>query len=251
MPRYIEVHETASTNSYLLRLASTLPGGTVIYTPRQTAGRGQKGNSWESEPGKNIACSMLLKLPPVKAREQFAISEATALAVRDALAAQGGEGFAVKWPNDVYWHDRKIAGILIENSLQGTDIATSVVGIGINVNQEQFVSDAPNPVSLKQITGRDHDLDALMHAVCEQLERQVSALADSSERTSLHDRYRAALYRNDGAEHAFETADGERLMAVIDDVLPMGELQLRHADGSLHAYLFKQVKHVINDQLTI
>ncbi len=247
MPHYIKVSQTASTNTYLSRLAATLPGGTVIYTPCQTAGRGQKGNSWESEDGKNLTFSQLIKRPPVKARDQFYLSEAAALAVVEALAAEAADGFSVKWPNDVYWHDKKICGMLIENSLDGSDIATSVVGIGINVNQERFLSDAPNPVSLKGITGRDHDLMALLKRVCSRIEQLVDSLDDDSARQQLHRSYMAALYRNDGQRHPYEDAQGNRFMASVADIAPDGTLTLLHEDGTRHSYLFKQVKHIINN----
>ena len=246
MPHYIKVSQTASTNTYLSRLAATLPGGTVIYTPSQTAGRGQKGNSWESEDGKNLTFSLLLKFPPVKARDQFYLSEAASLAVVEALTAQAGEGFAVKWPNDVYWQDKKVCGMLIENSLNGTDIATSIIGIGINVNQERFVSDAPNPVSLINITGHDHDLEALLKQVCSSIEQVVESLGDDTARQDLHRRYMEVLYRNDGAMHPFEDATGHRFMATIAGIAPDGTLTLRHEDGTTHDYLFKEVKHIIN-----
>jgi len=247
MPHYIKVSQTASTNTYLSRLAATLPGGTVIYTPCQTAGRGQKGNSWESEDGKNLTFSQLIKRPPVKARDQFYLSEAAALAVVEALAAEAADGFSVKWPNDVYWHDKKICGMLIENSLDGSDIATSVVGIGINVNQERFLSDAPNPVSLKGITGRDHDLMALLKRVCSRIEQLVDSLDDDSARQQLHRSYMAALYRNDGQQHPYEDAQGNRFMASVADIAPDGTLTLLHEDGTRHSYLFKQVRHIINN----
>lgn len=247
MPRYIKVSQTASTNTYLSRLAATLPGGTVIYTPCQTAGRGQKGNSWESEEGKNLTFSLLLKRPPVKARDQFYLSEAAALAVVEALGAEAGGGFTVKWPNDVYWHDKKICGMLIENSLDGTDIATCIIGIGINVNQQVFVSDAPNPVSLINITGREHDLEALLKRVCISIEQEVASLGDDSARNHLHQRYMAALYRNDGKQHPYENADEIRFMARVAAIAPDGTLTLQHDDGSIHNYLFKEVKHIIND----
>ena len=246
MPHYIKVSQTASTNTYLSRLAATLPGGTVIYTPSQTAGRGQKGNSWESEDGKNLTFSLLLKFPPVKARDQFYLSEAASLAVVDALTTQAGEGFAVKWPNDVYWQDKKVCGMLIENSLNGTDIATSIIGIGINVNQEHFVSDAPNPVSLINITSHEHDLEALLKQVCSSIEQVVNSLGDYTARQDLHRRYMEALYRNDGAMHPFEDASGRRFMATIAGIAPDGTLTLRHEDGTTHDYLFKEVKHIIN-----
>ena len=246
MPHYIKVSQTASTNTYLSRLAATLPGGTVIYTPSQTAGRGQKGNSWESEDGKNLTFSMLLKHPPVKARDQFYLSEAASLAVVESLTVEAGDGFTVKWPNDVYWYDKKVCGMLIESSLDGSDIAHSVVGIGINVNQERFLSDAPNPVSLINITGREHDLLSLLKQVCTRIEQLVDALGDDNARESLHRQYMAALYRNDGNLHPFEDASGHRFMASVAGIDPDGTLTLQHEDGTTHDYLFKQVKHIIN-----
>ena len=247
MPHYIKVSQTASTNTYLSRLAATLPGGTVIYTPCQTAGRGQKGNSWESEDGKNLTFSMLIKRPPVKARDQFYLSEAASIAVVEALAAEAGDGFSVKWPNDVYWQDKKICGMLIENSLDGADIATSIIGIGININQERFLSDAPNPVSLTLITGREHDLMALLKRVCARIEQLVDGLDDDNARANLHQRYMAALYRNDGAMHPYEDAKGCRFMATVAGIAPDGTLTLLHDDGTRHDYLFKEVRHIINE----
>ena len=246
MPHYIKVSQTASTNTYLSRLAATLPGGTVIYTPCQTAGRGQKGNSWESEDGKNLTFSMLIKRPQVKARDQFYLSEASALAVVETLSDEAGQGFTVKWPNDVYWQDNKVCGMLIENSLDGTDIARSIIGIGINVNQERFVSDAPNPVSLINITGREHDLMALLNSVCSRIEATTATLDDEDTRSNLHSRYMAALYRNDSAMHPFEDAAGNRFMATVAGIAPDGTLTLQHEDGTRHDYLFKEVRHVIN-----
>ena len=246
MPHYIKVSQTASTNTYLSRLAATLPGGTVIYTPSQTAGRGQKGNSWESEDGKNLTFSLLLKRPPVKARDQFYLSEAAALAVVEALTAEAGDGFTVKWPNDVYWQDKKVCGMLLENSLDGTDIATCIVGIGINVNQERFLSDAPNPVSLINITGREHDLMALLKRVCSRIEQLVDSLTDDNARRDLHERYMTALYRNDGQQHPWEDASDHRFMASVAGIAPDGTLTLLHDDGTRHDYLFKQVKHIIS-----
>ena len=247
MPHYLKVNQTASTNTYLSRLAATLPGGTVIYTPCQTAGRGQKGNSWESEDGKNLTFSLLLKRPPVKARDQFYLSEAAALAVVEALTAEAGDGFTVKWPNDVYWQDKKVCGMLIENSLDGSDIATSIIGIGINVNQQRFLSDAPNPVSLINITGREQDLMTLLKRVCSRIEQLVVSLGDDNARSDLHHRYMAALYRNDGQLHPYEDASGHRFMASVADIAPDGTLTLRHEDGTRHDYLFKEVRHIINN----
>ena len=129
MPRYIKLSETKSTNSYLAGTASALPGGTVIYTYRQTAGRGQKGNSWESEDNKNLAFSYLLKSPHIEPSRQFFISEAVSLAVADMLSQYVPEGISIKWPNDIYYRDQKICGILIENTLSGSHIGHSILSL--------------------------------------------------------------------------------------------------------------------------
>lgn len=247
MPHYIKLSTALSTNSYMRPLANTLPNGTVIYTPCQTAGRGQKGNSWESEPGKNLTYSLLLKRPRVDARHQFIISEGCSLAVLDMLSSHTG-GISIKWPNDVYWHDKKICGMLIENSLNGNDIAWSILGVGININQDYFASDAPNPVSLKLITGKEHDLDELLRDVCGRTEQLCDfANATESALKNMHGRYLRHLYRNDGREHEWELPDGTRIHASIASVAPDGMLSLRHHNGTVHSYAFKQVRHVINE----
>ena len=246
---YIYLEEAKSTNTFLLENAPSLADRTVVYTYRQTAGRGQKGNSWESEPDKNLAFSLLLKNLPVEAKQQFCISEAAAVAICDFLA-QFADGFKVKWPNDIYYNDQKICGMLIENSLEGRNIAYSVIGVGININQMQFLSDAPNPVSLRQITGDDYDLDQLLHDVCQRIVGAACVLTGlwgQSDQSDIHDRYMQRLYRNDGALHPWELPDGTVLHASISSVDPDGMLTLRHADGSFHRYAFKEVKHIINN----
>ena len=246
MARYILLHETASTNTYLKRMAHLLPGGTVIYTHCQTAGRGQKGNSWEAEPGKNLTFSLLIKHPAVAPARQFAISEAVCMAIADQLHDIVSD-IKVKWPNDIYVGDRKLGGILIEHSLEGGAIGHTVVGVGLNVNQRAFVSDAPNPVSLSQLTGIEHDLDEMLHGIVERMESLCDFDNPCNEGfDSLHNRYMQTLYRNDGKPHPFVLPDGGTIFATIHAVNPSGELLLRHDDGSIHAYLFKQIKHKIN-----
>lgn len=249
MPTYIQLESTASTNTYVAAHAALLPDGAVVYTHRQTAGRGQKGNHWESEPGKNLTFSMLIKRPPVPAIKQFAISEAAALAVTETLCSQAGDGFAIKWPNDIYYHDSKICGLLIENSLSGSDIEHTVIGAGVNINQRRFVSDAPNPISLTNITGQEHDLVQLLHQMCERLASLCAGLGQEEALKQLHSRYLAALYRNDRRQHRFALPDGTVFMASVVDVAPDGMLTLRHHDGTQHAYAFKEVKHVIEQHI--
>ena len=245
MPRYILVHETTSTNVYASRVAAILPSGTVIYTPRQTAGRGQRGNSWEMGPDKNLAFTYLLKNPAVAPAKQFYISEAASLAIVDALSVVL-PGVTIKWPNDIYYGDRKLAGILIEHSLTSRQISQTLIGIGLNVNQQRFVSDAPNPVSLWQITGEEYDLTELLHGICNSIEQYTEFdQYGESDFAHLHSRYMSHLYRNDGAMHRFALPSGEQFDAAIDDVRRDGILTLRHADESMHDYAFKEVAFVI------
>lgn len=244
MPRYILLRDVASTNTFLKNMASTLPAGTVIYTHNQTAGRGQKGNSWEAEPGKNITMSMLIKHPAVKVVEQFYISEAVAVAIATVLSRYT-PGFKVKWPNDIYHNDRKACGILIEHTIASGGIADSVLGAGININQTEFLSDAPNPVSLAQLTGEQYDVEAVMHEVCDEIERLTQFTPQSCQ--ELHKQFLEMLYRNDGQEHTFELPGGTQFQATIHDVLTDGTLQLRTTDGTVTGYAFKEVKHVIGD----
>lgn len=247
MPQYICLQEAESTNTRMKAMASQLPSGSVIYTPCQTAGRGQKGNTWESEPGKNLAFSFLLKPPNLAANEQFYISEACSLAVLDTLSAFA-DGFAIKWPNDIYHGDNKICGILIENALFDKCIGYSIIGIGININQERFVSDAPNPISLKNITGRDHDLQGLLVNVCQRIEDLCDfSQATSTSLAAMHSRFMAHLYRADGKMHPWELPDGTRFDATISGIAPDGILTLTDASGASRSFAFKEVKHVIKN----
>ena len=222
-----------------------LPSGTVVHTPNQTAGRGQRGNSWESEPGKNASFSMLLKGLSLPVSRQFCISEAVALAVCDVLSGYA-DGFSVKWPNDIYHGDRKVGGILIEHSVMGTGLKHSVLGVGININQTEFLSDAPNPVSLAMILGREVPVEEVLHAVCEEIERRCAFNSYSdADFDALHSSYLAALYRKDGALHGFALPEGERFEARIADVEPAGMLVLEKENGELSRYAFKEVQFVI------
>lgn len=244
MLNYIYLEQIQSTNTYLKGVAESLTQDTVAYTHCQTAGRGQKGNSWEAEPGKNLTFSLLLKNPAVPVAKQFLLSEATSVAICLELS-EFADGFSIKWPNDIYWRDRKICGILIENSLSQSGIDYSVIGVGLNVNQEVFISDAPNPVSLKNITDADYDLEELLRTVCERIETKCAGLRDTESWDSLHSLYRGSLYRNDGKLHPFQLPDGTRFRAAISDVLPDGALCLADEEGFSRQFQFKEVKHVI------
>ena len=182
-PTYIHLESIRSTNTYLAQNAEGAVHGTVVYADCQTAGRGQRGNSWESADFKNITMSMLLRPANVKPSCQFWLSEAVALAVVHTLDRYIDNGVSIKWPNDIYWNDRKICGILVEHSLSGGKIDHTIAGIGLNINQEKFLSDAPNPVSLRQIIGCDTPLPDVLHHLSEELLR----LADSHDSLTVVD----------------------------------------------------------------
>lgn len=245
MPRYILVHRTASTNSYLSKMVMMLPGGTVIHTPEQTAGRGQKGNTWESETGKNVIFSMLIKNPSVPVASQFYISEAVSVAIVEVLS-QYIDGFSIKWPNDIYHGERKVCGILIEHSIMGASINHSILGVGINVNQVEFKSDAPNPVSLAQLLGHEVDVDGVLHQVCETIEKRCAFDAYTNDAfEALHNEYLSLLYRKDGEYHRFVLPEGTEFGAKIVEMEPTGMLVLERENGLQEKFAFKEVGFVI------
>lgn len=236
-----------STNTYLRELKGGDPAYDyeVAVADFQTAGRGQKGNIWESEQGKNLLFSILAHPRNIKVRDQFYLSEAIALAVSDAVIAVIGPEFAggvsVKWSNDVYWKDFKMAGILIENTLQGDRILDTVAGVGLDVNQEVFLSDAPNPISLKNITGRVFDRDALLTDI---VDRFIGYMERAEQDRADVDRiYRERLYRREGY-HPFRDAAGE-FEACIEGIRPDGCLMLLTSGGEHRVYEFKQVQFIL------
>lgn len=236
-----------STNTYLRELGGGDPDYDyeVAVADFQTAGRGQKGNTWESEQGKNLLFSILAHPHNIKVRDQFYISEAIALAVSDSVIAAAGPEYApyfsVKWSNDIYYKDYKMAGILIENTLQGDRIMDTVVGVGLDVNQEVFLSDAPNPVSLKNITGKDYDRDKLLADI---IDRFIGYMELSEQQRHKVDKlYRERLYRREGY-HKFRDANG-CFEACIEGIQPNGCLMLQTIDGEHRVYEFKQVQFIL------
>lgn len=243
----IWLDETPSTNSYLSSLITSaetpLPDLTAVAARKQSAGRGQRGNFWEAEPGRNLTLSVV-HYPPETLRpiEQFSISEATALAVTDTLADFGIEAM-VKWPNDIYVGDRKICGILIEHSLLGLTIRHSVLGIGLNVNQTLFISDAPNPVSMRQIIGKDDfDLEEVAGRLLSRLEERLSLCVAADNRKILHADFLKRLWRGDGRYYPFrERAAGREFLASIIDIEPSGLLLLSNGGR----YAFKEIEFLL------
>jgi len=169
----ITLKEVDSTNTFLKNLVSNskpLPEGTVIMAESQYAGRGQQQNGWHSQAGKNLTFSLLLNPSFLPVTQQFDLTRVISLGVFNALEALLGDRLKIKWPNDIYYGDKKLGGILIENLLQGSLIKQAVIGIGINVNQLEFPDWVPNPISINQILQQDYDLQLLLSQICRHIE---------------------------------------------------------------------------------
>lgn len=247
-PNIINIASVDSTNTYLRAMPTETPDMTVVATTDQTAGRGQRGNRWESARGENVTLSMLFRPGGIRPAAQFGISRATALAVADTVVwLLGGSDdgrVMVKWSNDIYVDDKKIAGILIEHSISGDSISRTIIGIGLNVNQTEFVSDAPNPVSARMLTGREYDLPTVTQRLVTALAERLEAERESCG-TASGEEYRRRLWRGKGYHPYRVTASGERFMAEIAGVDPTGMLSLRREDGGVERYSFKEVSSII------
>ena len=260
--RMLELDEVGSTNSFLKQLNT--PGDqrmTLVTAEFQTAGRGSGTNRWESARGENLLLSIRVMPANLPVRRMFAISEATALALKEALDvflpdnnslpsadADGTSalpGFSVKWPNDIYFEDSKVAGMLIENDLQGALVRRSVIGIGINVNQCHFLSDAPNPRSLADIVGHDVERRFVLEQFMERFTHYMTTIDEGKDDAleSLHNLYKKRLYRF-GEEHEFCDEMGV-FRAKIIDVEQSGHLVLLDKEGKLRRYEFKEVNYII------
>ncbi|MBQ8097625.1 MAG: biotin--[Prevotella sp.] len=236
----IHIAETDSTNTWLK--ANGGEEDVLAWTDYQTAGRGCGSNTWESETGKNLLFSVLYHPQNVPAPQQFILSMANALAIKEALDAYADD-IMVKWPNDIYWHDRKLAGTLIETSLMGGAVKTCILGTGLNVNQRVFHSDAPNPVSLCQMLGHEVDREELLQLIINRLEDYMD-MVESRQWASIRTSYRACLYRRDGREHLFKRPQGDALPYVLNTVDDDGTLVLLR-DGQEERFGFKEIQFIL------
>lgn len=240
---FIWIEETESTNDYLRNSKQAVDGGvmTIVSADYQSAGRGQRTNRWESERGKNLLFSVLVHPHELPVRRQFFLSMVGALAIKDAVDSYVG-GVTLKWPNDIYCGDRKLSGTLIETHVANGQLKDCIFGVGINVNQRVFTSDAPNPVSLSQLTGREVDREELLRRVIASFERFYEMLA-SGDYGTVSSRYRQCLYRREGF-YPFRDVRGEFEAAIVD-VEDDGHLVLRDKKGVTRRYAFKEVAYII------
>ena len=238
----IKIEQTDSTNNWLVRHEEEIKEPTLVYCHEQIAGRGQRGNSWESEPGKNITASLIFRPQCFAAHRQFEISEAVALAIVEFLKDYGVES-KIKWPNDIYVGDRKICGILVEQSVIGSQILRSIAGMGININQEEFRSDAPNPISIIMLTGKSFEIDEAIGKLASCLEKNINKLEGEH---NFHRDFLSCLWRKDGECHNFyDRKNEEKIEAEIIDVAKDGMLRLRTDKGEIRTYVFKEVEFIV------
>ncbi len=245
----IRLKETRSTNSYLQDLLTeepNLPGWTVVVAEAQHHGRGQKGNSWESAPRQNLTLSLLLRPHVYEGMDPFDLCVITSVAlcrlIRRHITPE--ERVKIKWPNDIYVGDKKIAGILIENQWMQGCLSVSVIGIGLNVNQRIFLSDAPNPTSLAIETNGERDLLGLLDELLQELQECDAAIRQSP--SVMRQIYHGLLYRFDGRPYPFRDSEGDHFDAIILGVSKSGKLSLKRYDtGAEMSYAFKEISYII------
>ncbi len=230
-----------STNSELKRIQSleTLPEFYAIRTGFQSAGKGQIGNSWEAQRGKNILFSMLLRPHHIAIPEQFLLSQIVSVAIVKVMQSYKVE-CEIKWPNDIYVGDKKLGGILIENSLRGSKIDYSIIGVGLNINQSLFKSNAPNPISTFSILSKKIDLKKLFVELIEEIKQLY--LHENSK--VVKSEYKQYLYRKNGFFN-YKYPDNKLFEAEINSIEDNGKLWLRKRSGEVECFYFKEVEFVL------
>ncbi len=236
------MEEVDSTNNEAARRLAETGNLSVIAAVHQTAGRGQRGNSWLTRAGENLTFSMVVKFgedafPPLEASGQFVLTRCVTLGVSDYLESEGIDS-KVKWPNDIYVRNRKICGMLIENTLSGSFLAASVVGIGLNVNQSEFPPQLVNPVSMTMLTGKEYDIRAELPKLCGHIRRRLG-------RRDNADEYASRLYRSGSFNEYVVCSTGKTMRAKIIGVSDRGMLCLETEKGERHEFAFKEISYVI------
>ncbi len=240
--KFIYYESVDSTNEEMQRIMQKIDieEGTVISAGFQTSGKGHMGNTWESEPGKNLLMSILFLPDFLKPEYQFYLSRIVSLALLELIGSYC-KNVKIKWPNDISIDDKKIAGILIENHLKGDKIEKSIAGIGLNVNQERFSSDVPDPTSLYMETGCHIDMTKLLDKLLEKLEKKYNMLANN-ELDMIYRNYHDHLYGF--SEIRNFSSRGKKFRARITGTEPTGELKLETEEGEILRFGFKEVKLV-------
>lgn len=240
---FIELEKTDSTNQYAQELITREHPveGTAILTYNQVSGKGQRGASWESEPFKNLTFSVILHPHFISSKDSFQLSKAVALGVYDYVSSILGEPTKIKWPNDIYYREKKLGGILIENTLRGNTILHSVVGIGLNINQTLFES-TPLAASLKSLTGKDFNTSDCFVQLCKAIEVRYLQLK-TFKYDILNGEYLESLF---GFGEIRTYKAGEKIFkAKIKGISPEGKLILETILGETRMYYFKEVGFIL------
>jgi BirA family transcriptional regulator, biotin operon repressor / biotin---[acetyl-CoA-carboxylase] ligase len=239
---FIELLTVDSTNIYAMQQvhARLATPGTAYFAHEQLQGKGQRNKHWQSEPGQNLILSIVTRSPLSDPALQFPLSCATALACYDFFSGYAGDETAIKWPNDIYWRDRKAGGILIENIIRGGIWEFAVIGIGININQTAFHPALPNPVSLKQITGKNMDAVTLAKELCGNLDKRLRQLEREGFPTLLEHYNKVLFGRNKFRKFGKE---GIIFEGEIKSVSPDGELIIRQ--DIERSYRFGEIEWMI------
>lgn len=240
---YIHFSRLDSVMNYMIsQEAEEVKADTLLVTvDHQTNGRGQRGNRWDSENGANLLMGMRLRNLDFAAHEQFRFTQTVSVALAQAVGRYLGGEVEIKWPNDLYFHGRKLGGMLFEHTLVGDRILRTNIGIGINVNQRTFAADLPNPTSVALEYGKELDRAVLLRAFVKSYQQWYKRwLAGLLGRTDLE--YRNRLYRREGF-HPYRDARGD-FEAKFHGITPEGHLQLEDREGNLRTYAFKEVEYL-------
>jgi BirA family biotin operon repressor/biotin-[acetyl-CoA-carboxylase] ligase len=236
----VRLDVTDSTNNYANRQIREigLSEGTVFLAYEQTSGRGQQKNVWESEPGQNLLFSIVLHPDFLEIRRQFMLSKVVTLGIYKALNKYV-DSLKIKWPNDIYAGNQKLGGILIENSIMSGLLKSSVVGIGLNINQTVFYSDAPNPVSLQLLTNQHYECEIILSEILSGINWYYALLRNGQEDV-IDQEFISVLYRLN--ERYFYKAEDEIFEGEIIGVNEIGQLLIRNNDGEVLEFHFKEVE---------
>lgn len=245
----IWLNSVDSTNTETYRQSDTLDNLSVIAAYKQTKGKGQRGNKWFTEEGTNLTFSLLLKfgegaLSMLNATKQFCISEAVTCALAEYFEQEGIE-VKIKWPNDIYHKDKKLVGILIENSLNGQNLSKSIVGIGINCNQKTFPPELPNPTSMTLINGVKYDLHPTLEKICKFLCKYLQIMENEEGRKALHLKFIQSLYRLNEWHNYVDISEGITIKGKIKGISESALLQIEMPDGILKEYAFKEIAYIL------
>ena len=237
----IKLNAIDSTNTYLKEMSAkqTVDNFTVVVAENQTNGRGQRGTNWEVEKGKNLTFSVLIKDVLLNVEEVFNLNVVVAVSLFQTFLQLKISNLAIKWPNDILADKKKICGILIENQFKSTTEILSIVGIGINVNQQNFIN-LPQATSLKNCTNHEFNKDEILMLFLYQFQNNIN-LYKNEGAAYFWNLYHENLFKKD-APMAFENADKVKFMGSIKQVLPNGLLQLELEDDSLQLFDIKQLK---------